>query len=285
MTRRGTITIIIILALFAATSFGSSSPEDKKLKAEEVIARHIESIGPQTELAAVKSRVATGPVALVVRVGGAGTLEGEGILASTGPKLRVNMKFPAIEYPAESLAFDGSKLATGFLPSGNRSRLSAFISQQDETVKEGLLGGVLSTAWPLLRIAEQQPRLDYKGLKKIDGRELHEVNYRPRKGSGELKIVLYFDPATFRHVRTRYSYTISATIGTRQSSNQNPESYYSLTEDFEDFRDANGLMLPHKYRLQLSVQSGTTTSLYDFNMAFSRISHNEPLDEKVFVLK
>ena len=102
------------------------------------------------------------------------------------------------------------------------------------------------------------------------GRDLHEVNYRPRKGSGELKIAMYFDSETFRHVRTRYSYTISATIGTRQSSNQNPESYYSLIEDFDDFRDANGLMLPHKYRLQLSVQATTTPSLYDYNMTFNR---------------
>ena len=278
------MTIVAILVAFAA-SLVTLPAQDKKLKPEDLIARHIESIGPQKELAAVKSRVAAGPVSLIVRVGGAGSLEGEGILASAGPKLRVNMKFPAIEYPVESLAFDGSKVATGFLPNGNRSRLSAFISQQDETIKEGLLGGVLSTAWPLLRIADLQPRLDYKGLKKIDGRELHEVNYRPRKGSGEMKIVMYFDPATFRHVRTRYSYTISATIGTRQSSNQNPESYYSLTEDFDDFRDANGLMLPHKYRLQLSVQSGTTTSLYDYNMAFSRISHNEKVEENVFTLK
>lgn len=285
MTRRGTITIILFLGLLAATAFSSSSPEDKKLKPEELIARHLESIGPKEELAAVKSRVATGPVALVVRVGGAGNLEGEAVVASTGPRLRVNMKFPAIEYPSESLAFDGSKLATGFLPNGNRSRLSAFISQQDETIKEGLVGGVLSTAWPLLRVAELQPRLDYKGLKKIDGRELHEVNYRPRKGSGELKIVMHFDPATFRHVRTRYNYTISATIGTRQSSNQNPESYFSLTEEFDDFREVNGLTLPHKYRLQLSVQAGTTTSLYDYNMAFNRVSHNEPIDERVFTLK
>ena len=176
MTRRGTITFIVILALFSATAFGSSSSDDKKLSAEELIARHRINRA-QRRAASVKSRVALGSVALVVRVGGVGNLDGEGIVASTGPKLRVNMKFPAIEYPAESLAFDGSKLATSFLRNGNRSRLGAFISQQDETVKEGLLGGVLSTAWPLLRIAELQPRLDYKGLKKIDG---------PRSARGQL---------------------------------------------------------------------------------------------------
>jgi hypothetical protein len=285
MTRRSTITIMITLALFSASAFGASLPQDKKLKPEDLIARHVESIGSKEAQAAAKSRVASGLVTLIVRVGGAGSLEGDGIIASTGPRLRVNMKFPAIEYPGENLAFDGSKTATGFLPNGNRSRLSAFVSQQDETMKEGLLGGVLSTAWPLLRIAEQQPRLDYKGLKKVGGRELHEIVYRPRKGSSELKIVMHFDPTTFRHVRTQYSYVISASIGTRQSSNQNPESFYSLTEEFDDFREANGLVLPHKYRVQLSVQTGTASSLYDYNMAINRISHNETLEEKIFTLK
>jgi hypothetical protein len=285
MIRRGLLPIALTLALLAATAPGAASPDDKKLKVEELVARHVESLGSKEALAAAKSRVATGSVALIVRVGGAGSLEGEGVIASTGNKVRLNMKFPAIEYPGESLAFDGSRAATGFLPSGNRSRLSAFISQQDETIKEGLLGGVLSTAWPLLRLAEQQARLEYKGLKKIGGRELHEVSYRPRKGSADLKILLHFDPATSRHVRTQYSYMISATIGTRQSSNQNPESYYSLTEEFDDFREEGGLMLPHKYRIQVSVQAGTTSSLYDYNMTFSNVAHNQPLDEKIFTLK
>lgn len=284
MIRRGMIPIALTLALVAAT-FGAPPPDEKKLKAEELIARHVESIGSKEAQAAVKSRVASGPITLVVRVGGAGKLEGEGIIGSTGNKMRLNLKFSATDYSGENLAFDGSTLATGFLPNGRRSRLSSFVSEQDETMKEGLIGGVLSTAWPLLRIAEQQPRLDYKGLKKIGGRELHEVNYRPRKGSGEMKIVLYFDPATFRHVRTHYSYVLSAMIGTRQSSGDNAERLYSLTEEFDDFREAGGLTLPHKYRIQVSADVGNTTSLYDYNMTLNNIQHNRTLDDKVFTLK
>ena len=274
----------VIGIVMALASMVTAAPlqQDKKLKAEELIARHIESIGKSEALAAVKSRFASGAVTLTMRVGGSGNLAGEGVMASVGPKLRINIKFPALDYSGEDLAYDGAKVATGILRSGNRSALSAFLSQQDAPLKEGLLGGVLSTAWALLRPADQQ-RLEYKGLKKIEGRELHEVSYRPRKGS--LKIVLHFDPATFRHVRTQYSYQIAAPVGPREAPTMNQDSYYSLIEEFDDFREADGLMLPHKYRVQLSVQSGRVTALYDYNTTINRISHNEALDEKIFTIK
>jgi len=38
-------------------------------------------------------------------------------------------------------------------------------------LREGLLGGVLSAAWPLLRLAQQNPKLEYRGLKKMEGRQ------------------------------------------------------------------------------------------------------------------
>ena len=279
---RCVISIVITLALLVASATAAAPPQDKKLKPEELIARHLESIGKSEATAAAKSRFATGAVTLTMRVGGSGNLAGEGVMASTGPKLRVNMKFPALDYSGEDWAYDGARVVTGILRSGNRSALSAFLSQQDAPLKEGLLGGVLSTAWPLLRPAEQQ-RLEYKGLKKVEGRELHEVSYRPRKGS--LKIILHFDPATFRHVRTQYSYQIAAPVGPREAPTMNQDSYYSLIEEFDDFREADGLMLPHKYRVLLSVQSGRVSVLYDYNTTINRISHNEVLDEKIFTIK
>ena len=48
---------------------------------------------------------------------------------------------------------------------------------------------------------KSQPKLDYRGLKKIEDMELHEVSYRAKKGSGDLKITLYFEPQLFRHVK------------------------------------------------------------------------------------
>jgi len=289
MTRREQSSIVIlgliVVALFAASFPATSAAQDKKLTPEELISRHVESLGSQAKRDDVRSRVVSGSVLLTMRVGGAGNLAGNAMIASAGTRLRFGMKFPVIEYPSENIAFDGARAATGLLPQGGRSRLSAFLSQQDTPLKEGLLGGVLSTAWPLLRLAEQQPRLEYRGLKKIEGQQLHEITYRPRKGSSDLKISLYFDPTTFRHVRTQYSFQIGAAVGTREASNLNPENYYSLTEEFSDFSEADGLMLPRKYRLQLSTQSGTGSAVYDYTLTVSLISHKETIDERIFSLK
>src|SRR5262249_45272554 len=114
---------------------------------------------------------------------------------------------------------------------------------------------------------------------------------------------LFFDPETFRHVRTRYSFEIGARIGTRENSNQNTESYYSLTEDFDDFRAVDGLTLPHKYKLQLSIQgtSGAAVGspspaaqgaganpaslLHDWTLTIKQIEHNTKIDDLIFVIK
>lgn len=285
LRKGGAIITAVTLAVFSASTSGAPSPQDEKLKPEDLVARHIESVGSAEMRAAASSRSVSGEVTLILRVGGAGNLRGEAMMVSAGPRLRFGMRFPTIDYPREDMAFDGKRAATGFLPKGGRSQLSAFLSQQDSPLKEGLFGGVLSTAWPLLRIEQQQPRLQYKGLKKVDGREMHEMSYRPRKGSSSLNILLYFDPKTFQHARTMYSFRVGASIGTRDNANLNPESEYSLMEEFDDFRAVDGLTLPHKYRLQLSVQSGTASGLYDYILAVSRISHKETLDEQLFTLK
>lgn len=276
--------VLLVALLFIVSLQGATAAQDKKLKLEEVIARHLDAIGSGEARAAAKARTVSGATALTMRLGGAGNLSGNGALASSGARLRLSMKFPAMEYTGEEIAFDGNRAATGFLPRGGRSELSAFLNQQDPPLKEGLFGGALSTAWALLRVDERQPRLEYRGLKKVDGRELHELSYRPRKGGADLKIVIHLD-AAFRHVRTKYSYQIGATIGTRESADLNPERYYSLTEDFDDFRVVDGLTLPHQYRVQVSTQTGTRTSLYDYLMTVSRLAHNEPVSEELFTLK
>jgi len=59
----------------------------------------------------------------------------------------------------------------------------------------------------------------------------------------------------------------------------------TLTEDFEDFRAVDGLTLPHKYRLQLSVQSTKGSAIYDYTLTASQIVHNQAFQEGIFKLK
>lgn len=258
---------------------------DEKMKPEELVAKHLDSIGNAEARAKASSRMTSGSAQFVFKIGGAANLTGQAMFVSSGAKFRFGMQFQTADYVGEDLAFDGNKATAGIQPQGGRSPLSLFANVQNMPMKEGLVGGVLSTAWPLLKMDQTQPKLEYRGLKKIDGRQLHELGYRPRKGSTDLKTFLYFDPETFRHVRTRYQYEVAAMIGARDNPNQNTESYFSVTEDFDNFRVVDGLTLPQKYRLQFSAESGKATSIQEWTVTFDRIAHNPKLDEALFTIK
>jgi len=274
-----------IFRLIYSIQTSPASAQDKKLTAEGLVARHLESVGTAEARIKASTRVVIGETKFIARLGGSANVDGQAMMVSAGAKMRFGIKLPLNDYPGEDMAFDGNQAATGLLPQGNRSNLSAFFSSQNLPLREGLIGGTLSTAWPLLRLDQTQPKLDYRGLRKIDGRQLHEVGYRPRKGSTDLKVSLFFDPETFRHVRTRYNFEIGATIGTRENSNQNTESYYTLTEDFDDFRAVDGLTLPHKYRMQFSKEGRNGSALHDWSVTIKQIEHNTKIDDPLFVIR
>jgi hypothetical protein len=275
--------LTVVVFIFCSLSFASA--DDKKLTSEELLARHLESIGSKEAIATVKTRAIVGSVKALNRIGQAGEIIGKGVFLSENPKLIYSMKFPSSQYPSEQMTFDGSLSATGFLPEGKRSNLSLFLSQQTLPLTEGLLGGTLSTAWSLLRVEQLKSRFDYRGIKKVNDRPLHVLNYRQRSGSPDLKVTLYFDVATFRHLKSEYKFTIPARIGVgANNSNLTQESYYLLIEEFDDFRAIDGLTLPHTYKMQLSISTSNGSLLMDWLLKVDAISHKEVFDEKSFKL-
>ena len=272
----------VCLLLFAPSA---AAAQEKKLEVSELVSRHRDAVGIASARDAIKSRFAAGTVKYVSRIGGGGNLEGTIGYVSFGPKTRYSIKFPAPQYPGEQVAFDGKNLQLGAQPQGKQSSLALFIDQQNLPVKDGLLGGVLSTAWPLLK--DPVPaRLEYKGTRKIDGRLLHVVAYHQQKGSPDLKVTLFFDSETFRHVRSEYEFQIGARMGIGPNqSTRISESRYMLSEDFEDFRAVDGLTLPYKCKLQLSVQASASINLIDWTLSLDQIVHNQPIEDNVFSLK
>jgi len=275
----------VALAAFACIVPVKASRVQEKVSLEQLVTRHLASIGTPEARSAVKSRTASGKATLRVRLGGAGNLDGDGMMASMGEKLRFAMRFTANDYVGEDMAFDGNRATTGMQPQGKRSLLSEFLNSQSGLLKEGLIGGTISTAWPLLRIDKLQPKLEYKGLKKIDGQDLHEVAYRPKSRGGEIKISLYFEPQLFRHVRSKYMYEVGAGVATREASNANPEIYYSLTEDFGDFRTVDGLTIPGKYKLVYSGEGRSASSMQEFTFIIDSISHKEQINDRIFLIQ
>jgi hypothetical protein len=259
---------------------------EQKLKVEEVITKHLGSIGAAEARAAIKSRRASGTTQVVLHVGGQGTISGKGEILSEGRKLRLAFTFGSPDYPGEEIVFNGEKVDVGQVRPGQRSSLSTFLNSYDVIEKEGLLGGVLSTAWPLLELEARQAKLDYSGLKKIEGKQLHEVKYRAKKGPGDLQVALYFDLETFRHVRTQYRLVRPAGMATdpTESSSQQ-DTIYTLSEVFSNFKEVDGLTLPLAERLDLTIEAQNATIMTHWIFAVTGIGHNQQVDPKFFTIR
>lgn len=149
-------------------------------------------------------------------------------------------------------------------------------------LREGLLGGVLSTAWPMLDLDARKAKVGYEGEKKIDNRQLLTLSYRPMKAT-DLLIFLYFDPETFRHVMTSYELTIRPTIVAEIANARQQESRYRIEERFGDFRTVDGLTLPSHYDLRFTeeLQNGFTKSL-EWDITTTRVLNNVSLDPRNF---
>ncbi|PYV19960.1 MAG: hypothetical protein DMG07_00715 [Acidobacteria bacterium] len=282
--RRSLQPLIPFLSCLALAA-GATAKDDKP-KPDQLVASHLAALGSAEKRAAVKSRAATGTVQVVFRLGAQGQLSGPAALLSVGHKARINWAFNQLEYPGEQFGFDGSRVTVGLVRPGVRSNLSEFIYQFDYLLKEGLLGGVLATGWALLEVPERQPKLDVTGLKKIEGKQLHELRYRPRRGAGDMQVTLYFDPESWRHVRTQYRLVIPARMGaTPAESAGQRETVSMVVEEFGDFKEVDGLTLPHSYRLQYTIEGQRSTFLADWKMVVQQLLHNQEIDPKFFTVQ
>jgi len=208
--------------------------------------------------------------------------------------VHIAMMFAAGDYEGERLAFDGRNVDVGQLRLRVRSILADFVYLHDVLLKEGLVCGTMTTAWPFLDLAGRQPRLGYAGLRKVEGKRLHEVSYRAKRDAGDLQVALYFDPETFRHVYSEYQMVVRARVGQRsRPSSADPgvaspgelmDTFYKVEEWFDDFKTVDSLSLPHSYRLRFN-REGPSSFLCDYGISLTQVLHNQPVDADTFVIK
>jgi hypothetical protein len=275
------VSIALVLAAIITSSFTARSHADN-VSLQEVISKHLDSIGSPETRAAVKSRVILGTAMATFRIGGKGQSDGRAVLASQGNMSLVGISFGVPEYPRENLGFDGKSLTVADLTPGVRSTLGKFFMTHEMPFREGLLAGTLSAAWPLLDMSSRKAVLKYDGIKKVDGRQLHVVRYEPKNDSG-LKTKLFFDAETFRHVRTEYEQRQVQQMVTQPGvTQQQGDSITKLVEEFSDFKIEKGLTLPHTYKLQLSIEALNRRVLQDWAFTLSQFVFNKELDQKQF---
>ncbi len=276
---------ILLAAAIALAGFaGPSVPASDKPKAEELVSKHLDALGTTEARAALKSLNVEGNLLTKFLRGGSGAAGGPFAMVSTGHKILMEAKFDIPTYPGESYAFDGDKKTIGFIVPGQRSQLEDFLNHNGEVLAEGLIGGTLSTAWPLYDWQSRNARLDVDGLKKVDGKELFRVSYHPRHGTGDLKIYLFFDPETFRHVKTIYTEQSQAQMGsTPGMSSVGGGANLTMEEDFGGFTKVNKLMLPTQWTIKYEQEGiGSGSSMVQFDMTISKIQANPNLSGVTF---
>ncbi len=281
--RKITSLLMFATALMLAPS-ASQSLVIQKMKPEDVVARHLESIGTAKARESVTTRIISGSSQVIFHTTPTGQAVGKAVLASEGTKNLIGMSFPSPVYPREQLGFNGDTFVAAYVTPGVRSPLGAFLMTHNLISKEGLIGGALSSAWPLIDSAKRSPKLEYVGTKKINNQTFHELKYVPHGGS-DLKVSLFFDQETFRHMRTEYERTIAAPTGDRSYiAGVTSETRYKMVEEFSDFKPEAGLTLPHTYKINLFIDSQNGTSQTEWTLKLTQFTFNERIDPSSFSL-
>ncbi len=272
---------MLIVGVVGSRPLAKSGVSPDKITVEEILAKHLESMGKPEARKAARSRVIAGTTEVTFRSRGVAKADGGAVLASADEMSMVTMKFESSQYPYEKIGFDGKKVTAYQLHPGDYSSLGGFARTFPEIFKEGLLGGTLSSAWPLLDFSSRRAKMEFAGTKKINSRDLLVIKYSPHGGS-DLNITLFFDSENFQHVRTVYERTISAQMGrTPEQSAGLSATHYELVEEFSDFKAEGGLTLPHTYKIRLG-QQGSGTQVSEWTMNLVRFAFNQKLDARDF---
>jgi hypothetical protein len=281
--------VVCCSLLFTAQSiisYAEPANADSELTPEKLIAGHIKSIGGPSILSSVKSRAFIGSTDVEFVQGMSGSIKnGVSSFVSDGKKLQIILKYGELNYPEEYIAYNGIEVSVGYISPGQRSPLADFFYRFNSVMKKGFVGGTLSLAWPLLDTEEIQSRLKYKKVT-VEGRELHRLEW-PMYLLGNIRIKMYFEPDTFRHVRTDYAVRIQEDVAVStgydiMSKGIIPESIYTLIERFDNYKTVSGMTLPHKYSIEYSIEGQGHSFIGHWTINAQKWIFNRTFDEMIF---
>lgn len=263
MKNRALAAVLAVLAL-AATAFAGD-----KLTPAELISKHIDSIVTAKMANPPLGRAGSGPAIRDVLLGGTGHREGKATFVSKADDFQLVLDFNSAEYQGEQYTWAGGKSRVSASGVDKFSAMAQFVQTHDVILRDGLLGGTLNNGWALMTTNVHNPKLHYDGVKKHNGRMLHQLTYTPKKGDNDMTIRIYFDPETFRHVATTYEY--EGQVATLAGHMPDAEKIVErIEETFSDFKEEGGLTLPHHWQLRYEQEHGNTMSIR-FEMQFPMV--------------
>ena len=267
---------LLMLVVLPSLMFGHS--QEARETADDIVSKNLLSVGTQDARKSLQNLEFIGTGTLKSTRGN--TVNGTLTLLSQGTKVKWSTKFNTQIYPDDQFVFDGSKVSVSQVHPGQRSTLGEFIWWQQSVLSEGLMGGELSTAWPLFDDHLRNAKLSFEGTKKVDGHELYLLLYHPKKSVGDLRIELYFDPANYHHVKTVYSilappnYTPSSDNpgAIFEKNTQQENRRFRLEETFSDFRQLGNVTLPMHYAVYFSADSSAATENWFWTFDYKEVN-------------
>ena len=220
--------------------------------ADEVIEKSIAAMGGRAAMEKIKTRTATGSIALSTPAGDLpGTIE---MQAAVPNKVRTLIKADLSVFGAGQLQidqrFDG---ATGYV----------FDSMQgDRPMAGNQLDNMKANSFPhaFLNYKTAGTSVKLAGHEKIGTRDMFVILFEPSVGSASKQFI---DAETYLPVRTVMTIDVPQMGAVEQ------------TAEASDFRDVGGMQTPFKLHVTSSVQT--------FTITFSKIEHNATIDDKLFV--
>lgn len=205
--------------------------------ADEIIEKHLAAVGGRATLSKLSSRLATGTIALTTPVGELkGTVE---VYNKKPNKQRTLVKIDASAFGGTEIIndqrFDGT---TGYVIdsfNGNRD----ITGEQLEAMKNG------SFPSPLLTYKENGTTATLGNREKVGTSDAYVIQLTPKSGPA---VKAFIDAETFMLVRTMVSVNVPQLGGPIEQ-----------TSDFSDFRDIDGIKIPHATRTSNPVQTITAT--------------------------
>lgn len=259
----------------------SISAFSQKMKPEDIVAKHLDSIGTAEARAGNSSRVMIGTAEAKFISPKRISPTGKIVLASAGAKSFWALNLNSADYPQEKFGFDGKKVKVNYIKTGIPSTLGNFVQTNETIIEESLFGGALSTSWALLDLPNKKAKLSYEGTKKVDGKEAYVLGYSPR--SSDLAIRLYFDTATFQHIRTEYKKSYPAPMGrTATQSVSQKESFLKVIETFSDFKKEQNLTLPHSYNLNYTFSGANATTEISWFVNMTAFLFDQKMEDSAF---
>jgi outer membrane lipoprotein-sorting protein len=221
--------------------------------ADEIIEKHLAAAGGRAAMAKLTSRVATGTLALTTPVG---ELKGIVEVYNKKPnKQRTLVKVDASAFGGSEIVndqrFDGT---TGFVIdsfNGNRD----ITGEQLDAMKNG------SFPSPLLTYKENGTTVTLGTREKVGTSDTYVLQLTPRSGPG---VKAFIDAETFMLVRTSVTITVPQLGGPIEQ-----------VTDFSDFRDVDGIKIPHATKTSNPVQTISAT--------VTEVRQNVEIDDSLFV--